>query len=303
MSNQGERNATGMGRQWRALLVLLSWVAMLSASSFPYIVWRAFLGHNDVSIWIPVAQLIAFSVSLTPTFILPSLQSVRGFILALAAMAVGDWIRYGIENANAWTVWAQTAAQYQLISADSFVALIPGLLMALTLIGSGIGRRELFLVKGSLSAPAKTPFGLPSIPWTVLGPALTILFTLPLVLQLISTVHPDFALREKVVGALPIILTFSIVNAASEEFRFRSVLIARMEKVLGPRHALLLTSALFGLGHWFGHPSGPTGVVMAGVAGWFWGKAMIETRGFFWSWFIHGIQDLVILTFIIMTAT
>lgn len=286
----------------RILVVATAWVAMLSASSL-HIIWRAFLHHDNVSIWIPIGQFIGFAISLATTFIAPSLRPVRGFIWALVTLAVGNWIRYGIENTTPWTVWAQTAPKYELIFADFLVALIPGLLMALTLVGSGIGRREVFLAKGDLSAPSTMPFGLRPIPWTLLRPLLTILFTLPLVLQLISTVRPDFAMGEKVLGALPIILTFAIVNAASEEVRFRSVLIARMETVLGPRHALLLTSTLFGLGHWFGNPSGPSGVLMTGIAGWFLGKAMIETRGFFWSWLMHGIQDVIILAFIVMTAT
>ena len=65
---------------------------------------------------------------------------------------------------------------------------------------------------------------------------------------------------------------------------------------------MVLTSVLFGLGHWFGHPSGPTGVVLAGLAGWLWAKSLLETRGIAWAWVIHGAQDAVILAFVAMTA-
>ncbi len=284
----------------KALYLTASWLATLCASSFPFIVWRVFLHHNTLSLWVPAVQFIGFGVSIALALLSSELQSVRGFILALLAMAAGDWIRYGIENTQAWVAWAESEAQYKLIVADSFVAAIPAFLMALTLIRSGIGRGELFMQKGNLNAPSKTPFGLRSIPWMILGPIITILFSLPLVLQLTFTVNPNFAAGEKVFGALPVILIFSVFNAACEEFRFRAVLIARSERILGLRQALLLTSTLFGLGHWFGHPSGLSGVVMAGIAGWIWGKAMIETRGLFWSWFIHGIQDILILALVIM---
>jgi membrane protease YdiL (CAAX protease family) len=80
------------------------------------------------------------------------------------------------------------------------------------------------------------------------------------------------------------------------------VLIARVQPAVGTGQTLLMTSALFGLGHWFGHPSGPTGVLLAGFAGWFWGKAMIETKGFTWSWLIHAAQDVAIVAFIIMAG-
>jgi hypothetical protein len=38
-------------------------------------------------------------------------------------------------------------------------------------------------------------------------------------------------------------------------------------------------------------------VVLASFLGWLLGKAMLETRGFFWGWFIHFLQDGLIFTF------
>jgi membrane protease YdiL (CAAX protease family) len=95
---------------------------------------------------------------------------------------------------------------------------------------------------------------------------------------------------------------FAVFNAAQEEFRFRAVLLGRLIPVVGASQALWITSTLFGLGHWFGHPSGPTGVVMAGFAGFLWGKSMLDTRGFAWAWIIHGFQDLVIFTLLLMAS-
>lgn len=45
-------------------------------------------------------------------------------------------------------------------------------------------------------------------------------------------------------------------------------------------------------------PYGVVGVVMAGFLGWMLCKAMLETKGFFWSWFIHFWQDAAIFAFI-----
>jgi uncharacterized protein len=36
---------------------------------------------------------------------------------------------------------------------------------------------------------------------------------------------------------------------------------------------------------------------MAGFLGWFLGKAMVETRGLFWPWFIHFVHDVLIFSF------
>jgi len=52
-----------------------------------------------------------------------------------------------------------------------------------------------------------------------------------------------------------------------------------------------------GIGHYFGVPYGVVGVIMASFLGWMLGKAMLETRGFFWAWLIHFVQDVLIFTF------
>jgi len=46
-----------------------------------------------------------------------------------------------------------------------------------------------------------------------------------------------------------------------------------------------------------GVPYGVIGVTMATFLGWLSGKAMLETRGFFWAWFIHVVQDVLIFSF------
>ena len=35
--------------------------------------------------------------------------------------------------------------------------------------------------------------------------------------------------------------------------------------------------------------------------GWLLGKAMVETRGLFWAWWIHFLSDVVIFTFLAVT--
>ncbi|TME89850.1 MAG: CPBP family intramembrane metalloprotease [Chloroflexi bacterium] len=82
----------------------------------------------------------------------------------------------------------------------------------------------------------------------------------------------------------------------------RMVLLARLAPVVGTGQALLVTSTLFGIGHWFGHPSGASGVLMAGFAGYVWGRSVLDTRGFFCAWLSHGIQDVVIFLLVMMSG-
>ena len=287
----------------RVLIIASAWIAMLFASFLPFVIWRLVLHENGLSPWIAIVQLVALGTALALTLVSSTFRPLRGLVSALLAFVIGDWIRYALENTPAIMAWTRTAPQYEWIFLDSVIALIPGLLMALTLIGSGLKRQDVFLAKGDLSAPSTMPLGIRRASWKWLGPILIVIFSIPLALPLASVIHGQPSATRKLFPTLPIILAFAIINAGSEEFRFRSVLLARSEHVLGAGQAVLLTSTLFGLGHWFGHPSGPLGVLMAGLAGWFWGKSMIETRGFLWAWLIHGIQDVFILAFVVITTT
>jgi hypothetical protein len=64
--------------------------------------------------------------------------------------------------------------------------------------------------------------------------------------------------------------------------------------------ALLVTATYFGISHYYGVPYGILGCIMAFIPGWLMGKAMLETRGFFWAWMIHFSMDVVIFIFVAM---
>ena len=280
----------------RQLRILTAWVAMLLASYLPFIIWRVFLHHEDMPAWISISQLCGVGLLLIFTLVFSVLRALTGFVLALLAFVFGDWLRYELENIPTILNWTRTAPQYQWIVVDSLFALLPAFFMALTLVGSRLKRQDIFLTKENLRAPSQMPFGLSPIGWNWLGPALTVIFSAPFVLHLSSTLDADFL--NRLIPHLSVVLGFAAINAAGEEFRFRAILLGRLEQVLGAGHALLISSALFGLGHWFGHPSGASGVAMAGLAGWFWGRSMIDTRGCFWAWLSHGIQDVLILAIV-----
>lgn len=197
--------------------------------------------------------------------------------------------------------WSESADWRIRLFIETAAPLTGALLMSLTLIGSGMTRRDVFLCRGNLSAPAQPiPFlGLRKpIPWTVFGPALLVVFGVALPLFLYFTIHPDMTAGGRIVRFLPWILLGAAINAANEEFQFRNVLLAHLRNVVSPGEAVLLTAVLFGLGHYYGQPSGPIGVVMAGFAGWIWARSMIETRGSAWAFFIHMVQDIVIFSFL-----
>jgi membrane protease YdiL (CAAX protease family) len=282
------------------LATLVAWLALLPASPFAAILCDAVF-HVPVPEWLPFINLGASAALLALGHVLPPLKPIRGYLRSTALLVFGYLVVLQVESTEAWRARFSKAPDWQFVFADSILELVPCLLLTLSLVRSGLTRRELFLTRGDLRASSPLPFGLPSCSWSWLGPFLTFFLAGPLVVQLMFTVKPDIHLLQRAIQGFPLALAFSVFNAAQEEYRFRSVLLGRLVPVLGASQALWMTSALFGLGHWFGHPSGPTGVVMAGFAGLAWGKSMLDTRGFAWAWIIHGFQDLVIFTLLLMS--
>jgi membrane protease YdiL (CAAX protease family) len=112
------------------------------------------------------------------------------------------------------------------------------------------------------------------------------------------TLHPRVHSVRELFLVLPWAVATAAINAANEEFQFRSVLLARLKEVIPVQEACLLAGIFFGLNHYFGQPSGWSGVFMAGIAGWIWAKSMVETRGFSCAFASHFVQDIVIFIFL-----
>jgi membrane protease YdiL (CAAX protease family) len=275
---------------------LIAWAAVVG-TTLPEIIWQE-SGHQ-VSCWFTVIEsLLVLGAALLAVWI-PSLRRLTRFLVAVALLNLA-WNCISPALAAMPSVLAVTdnaSWGARLFLARTFT-LSGAILVSLTLIGSGITRRDLFLCKGNLAAPAQ-PFG---VSWMWLGPAFMLVFGLVLSGYLYLTVHPNFSVSERIIRTFPWSIAVATLNAASEEFQFRSVLLAHLRGVFRPAEMALLTAVFFGLGHYYGQPSGPLGVLMAGFAGWIWARSMIETRGGVWAFLIHFVQDIVIFAFLAVGA-
>jgi hypothetical protein len=101
-----------------------------------------------------------------------------------------------------------------------------------------------------------------------------------------------------VLAILPGVVLIAGLNALNEEVAFRAGPLATLRDVIGERQAIPLVVVLFATPHYFGVPFGLVGVVMAGVFAWWVIKCVLETRGLFWAWLIHAVQDIVIFSFV-----
>jgi membrane protease YdiL (CAAX protease family) len=283
--------------------VSLAWLVLALGSALPGIVWRQLLDEPP-PVWLPGAQALVLAAGLPLFARLTGMKPLRGFIAALAALQLGLLLVGLIREIPRYDEWVRGAPDYQEVFAGAFLLLIPGVLMLLTAVADGLGRRELFLQRGDVAAWSRIPGTERRISWRRLGPLLVALITVPLAVQLVSANDPDFDRLGTAVALLPLALVFGAINALSEEIRFRCVLLARISPVLGAETAIWMTALSFGLAHWYGgNPSGPIGVALTAAFGLLLAKSMIETCGLFWAWAMHGAADVVIFTVLVMAAS
>jgi len=269
---------------------------MLVGSTLPRVLWRE-LAPQDAPPLLLLAQLVVL-VGLTR---LDATRPVRGYVVLLAGMVAGDDAYLVVRSTAAWQTWSAHAPDHKRLFIDPFFELLPSAGVALTLIGSRLTRAKLSLVVGDLSQRLR--IGRFALTWRVATPLVALILAGPLLVQLSFTIGPDSSALPRVVPLLPAALIFAGLNAFLEEFRFRAAPLARLVPALGAGHALLVTSVLFGVGHYYGHPSGPSGLLLAAIAGWLLGLAMRGTGGIAAPWLIHGFQDVLIFAAVVMAET
>jgi membrane protease YdiL (CAAX protease family) len=286
------------------LLLVVAWLTTLVLGSItPEIVLRARHERGGSDRTTLFVQIGGLAVILALTWAWPTITPLRGFIWSLLATQVGYQLSFAVQSSPAWGSLTRGMSGGSSFIATEMLKTIPTAALAASLLGSGLGPRDVFVGLGDIHAISQPTLLTDLMPWTRLGPILAVVIALPLALYVGLTRGSDPAQIRKAAGLAPLILLGSGVNAFNEEFIFRAVLLARLSPVLGPAQSLWLTSVRFGVGHWFGNPSGPVGAAASTFAGWFWGKSILETRGLFWAWVIHAIQDVVIYSLVAMKAS
>jgi membrane protease YdiL (CAAX protease family) len=282
---------------------ILAWMAVVG-STLPEIIWQE-SGHR-ITFWFTATESLLITAAALAVLPFSRLRGVTRFLLAVAALNFAwDFIVPALAGISSVRTLSDNASWGARLFLGRTLTLSGAILGGLTLIGSGITRRDLFLGRGNLAAPAQPiPFlGLRKpVPWTLFGPALIVVFALVLAPFLYLTVRPNFGASGRILHFFPWILAVAALNAASEEFQFRCLLLAHLRGLFRPAETILVTAVFFGLGHYYGQPSGPIGVLMAGFAGWIWARSMIETRGATWAFVIHMAQDVVIFIFLVVGA-
>lgn len=283
------------GSAWQAAC---AWVAILVVSDLDTIVAHLLRMSPPSSHFSIAKALILVLMALSARF-LATTPFLERFIWVLVGLVLGD---YAVTSIEAYVHWFQTAPHAQRMFAGVFLSFIPATAGALTLFRSGLNRHDLFLTVGDLRAPTRLPF-LHRTRWSVVAPALLVLISATLLVQLwiVSNASHHFRSDLLLTALLPAI-AFAALNAFSEEFRFRCLLLAYGSRSMGVPQSIAATSVLFGIAHFGGHPSGLSGVIMAAFFAWVVARSMVDTRGLGWAWSLHFVQDVIIFLMVTMTG-
>ena len=282
------------------LVLYLAWAIVLLLT-VPEILLRAFM-RVDTS-WMLLARIGLLAGSLAVTLVWPLIRPLRGMLVVFLVI-------YVVEAWLFLTAIPQTQAYRDVVGGDSNLAFFGErlmrmgavLVMLVVLLLMGFRRRDLYLTVGDLSATAEPTRVIPRTPepWTTFGRNYAIISVGLLLFFLIPALQPSLA--EFSIGLLLFAALCAAMNAFAEEFLYRAALIPQVLPLFGKGATLMLVPAWFGLAHYFGVPSGLTGVLLAGVGGWFFAKSMIETRGIAWAWFLHFLADFTVYLVLLLAG-
>jgi hypothetical protein len=287
----------------KSSLLVVAWVITLLASALPAVLWNQFSGQTAPA-WIYYVRIGLPLLLIFVSAAVPLLSPLRNYFFLLAVVNLGYWLVTVVRALPAWQAWEGSVkwmnGMLVLQSLEVGIALL--VLAALFLLLRKPA--NFWLGLGDLKATAyPVPwigFTKPS-PWKTFGLIVAgAAFILGIIFLWLSN-QPTAAMWQKLLPALPGVILLSAVNALDEEIIFRNGLLAPLFPAVGAAPALWLTAVYFGMAHYSGtFPGGLIWFALTAFLGWLFGKAMLETRGVFWSWLMHFLSDLPVFAFTAM---
>jgi len=283
----------------KGLYLILAWAVTLLVSQLPDILYRELTGNLPT--WLFGAKVGLILALLLVSIAWKKLRALGLFFTVLLAIYVLEWGVGWFYQSLHYTTWFRGANAFiKDVGTVQVQRATTGVLLVMVMLVLVRRFERFFFVKGKLNAQAAPIPLIMTRPttWCILGPTIAGAMCLGLLVFVIAFGNlPSATALKNVLPLLPFVLLFAASNAFGEEMIYRAPWLSALENPIGPVQALLITAVYFGLGHFYGVPYGVLGVVMAIIPGWLMGKAMLETRGFFWAWFIHICMDIVIFFF------
>ena len=127
-----------------------------------------------------------------------------------------------------------------------------------------------------------------------------------IIISMVTIIMMYFSIKDKTfdynnfITLIPFIFIFSLSNAFIEEIMYRLGVVVALKKIISDKKIALVSGSIFGSIHYFGTPGGLIGIIVACFLGWFLAKSIIETKGIFWAYLIHFLQDFVIFSALLL---
>jgi len=286
-------------RQSSYKLTIIAWIVTILVSSLPNIVWSELFNSNPE--WLSWVKMGLLFILILLTLFWSPLKPLRKFFILMLAL-------YGLTalllqiNFN-WPFLKKLFGNNVFdnrMQAEQTGKLVVSFAVIAILLLLGYKRRDFFLALGDLHAPIEPVrvLGFPKpTSWVSFGLQWSIYIAAALGIAQYLSLRPSSALLLDFVPIIPSILLYAGLNAFNEEMTYRAPMLATLEPVGGSKNALWMAAYFFGIAHYFGTPGGILGGVLSIFMGWILSKAMVETRGFFWAWWIHFLSDIVIFSF------
>lgn len=290
-------------------LLTSAWIVIILASSIAIIIWRELFSGEPS--WYPWIHAIGLLIMLVLTFIRPDLKPLRGYAFVFTVIFIigygGGWqwgLLFLIRSTSAWNdlINSTPLAISQIL--PHVLRLIPACIILIFFTLKGKKRKDYFLVKGEINAPIQPTKALgikEPEPWAKTGIIFGTIFTAGTLIFLIISTNYTIETFIAALPLIPIAIIIAAINAFNEEFTLRAAPLSECLNELGRRRALMITTLYFGIGHYYGVPNGIIGVLLSSFLGWFLGKSMLETKGFFWAWIIHFSADVIIFSYFMMS--
>ncbi len=283
-------------------VLVIAWGFLLLASGLPRIILQEVFNYpvsNSLASGIAAIVIIA---GLALTFVWSEVRALRPFFVLFLVLVGVEWVIFTvIAELPIYKMWLANPLFNVSMMANQSLRLMVTLVIIAALFWLKKRRDEFFLVRGDTSAPVEPVRWLDikqGERWNKLGRNFAFILSLGTLAFLVFAGRPPMDIVIRALPFLPAVFLAAALNAFNEEMTYKASFLSVLEDVVGKHQALWLMAAYFGIGHFYGIPYGVIGVLMAGFLGWFLGKSMLETRGLWWAWFIHFIQDVLIFTFL-----
>mgnify|MGYP000871087661 CR=1 FL=1 len=287
--------------QKRTATLMVAWAAVLAFTAYRIVAQEVFGAHVTQDGETVVRMGIA-AASLALAFLWKPIGALRAFFGLLIVVLGAEWLVYAQVGRLPFVQDLVNNPSFNVaMPADKALGLIATLLVLAFLFVLKRRREAFFLAIGDVAAPAEPVKWLAikaGETWRTLGRGFAIYLSVGTLAFLIIAGRPDLNAVAGALRFLPGILLSAALNAFNEEMTYKASLLSVLEESVGKQQALWLVAAFFGILHYYGIPYGIVGVLLAGFLGWFLAKSMVETRGVFWAWFLHFLQDVWIFLFV-----